>query len=344
MRVSKAVSPGAAAGLLLLASAAPLSPAWANDSTAELAAGGLVLKKTANIVMKSEDLFISTETVRVAYRFLNTSKADITTTVAFPMPNLEINGYDDMIAIPNDDPQNFLGFSVTVEGQPVATRVEQKAFAKGVDRSAYLTALGVPLAAQSETTNAVIDSLPQDKKDSLVAQGLAVVDEYDQGQGMQKHWRATWTVKTTFYWTQTFPAGREISVLHHYQPSVGASAGSMFGSPWSKGTADFAAYKRRYCADAGFLAAVDKAAKAAGPEAYPYWEKRIGYVLKTGGNWAGPIGDFHLTLDKGSPENLISLCVSGIAKTGPTRFEVHKTGFVPDRDLDILILLPVKAE
>lgn len=339
MRYSKAISLGAAAGLLLLT-----SPVLANDSTAELAAGGLVLKKTANIVMKSEDLFISTEEVRVAYRFLNTSKADIVTTVAFPMPDLEVNGIDDMIAIPNDDPQNFLGFSVTVDGQPVATRVEQKAYAGGVDRSAYLTALGIPLAAQTEAANAAIDALPQAKKDELVKLGLAAIDEFDQGQGWEKHWRASWTVKTTFYWTQTFPAGREISVLHRYQPSVGASAGSMFGSPWSKGTPELAADKRRYCADASFLAAVDRAAKAAGGESSPFWEKRIGYVLKTGGNWAGPIGDFHLTLDKGSPENLISLCINGIAKTGPTRFEVRKTNFMPDRDLDILILLPVEPQ
>lgn len=339
MRISKAISLGAAAGLLLLA-----STALANDSTAELAAGGLVLKKTANIVMKSEDLFISTEEVRVAYRFLNTSSADITTTVAFPMPDLEINGYDDMIAIPTEDPQNILGFTVTVDGAPVNTTVEQKAISNGVDRSAYLKSLGVPLAAQSEATNDVIDALPQDKKDALVKMGLAVLDEYDAGKGMEKHWRATWTVKTTFYWTQTFPAGREIAVLHRYKPSVGASAGSMFGSPYAKGTAEFAAYKRRYCADSGLLAAVDKAAKAVGPEGYPYWEQRVGYVLKTGGNWAGPIGDFHLTIDKGSSENLISLCVTGIKKTGPTRFEVHKTNFTPDRDLDILILLPVKQE
>lgn len=333
MRVSKAISLGAAAGLLLLGPAA-----LANDSTAELAAGGLVLKKTANIVMKSEDLYISTEEVRVAYRFVNTSKADIVTTVAFPMPDLEINGIDDMISIPTEDPRNILGFTVTVDGKPVKTTVEQKAFSKGVDRSAYLTALGIPLAAQTDAANKAIDALPQAKKDELVKLGLAAIDEFDAGQGWEKHWRASWTVKTTFYWTQTFPAGKEIAVLHRYKPSVGASAGSVMGSQWSKGTPELAAYKKRYCMDQKFIAAVDWRAKAA--ESDPFWEQRIGYVLKTGRSWAGPIGDFHLTLDKGDPRNLISLCITGIVKTGPTRFEVRKKAFTPDRDLDILILLP----
>jgi hypothetical protein len=39
--------------------------ALANDSSAELATGGLVLKKSADIEMRSEDLFISTNEIRV---------------------------------------------------------------------------------------------------------------------------------------------------------------------------------------------------------------------------------------------------------------------------------------
>jgi len=50
-------------------------PALANDSTAELAAGGLVLTRTDAIEMRSEDLFISEEAVQVRYVFVNTSGA-----------------------------------------------------------------------------------------------------------------------------------------------------------------------------------------------------------------------------------------------------------------------------
>ena len=42
-------------GVLLLAT----GPVYANDSTAELATGGLVFTKTADIEMRSEDLSIS---------------------------------------------------------------------------------------------------------------------------------------------------------------------------------------------------------------------------------------------------------------------------------------------
>ena len=60
------------AGALAIALAtAPM--AGANDSSAELSTGGLVLTKHPDIEMRSEDLFISAKQVRVRYRFANTS-------------------------------------------------------------------------------------------------------------------------------------------------------------------------------------------------------------------------------------------------------------------------------
>jgi hypothetical protein len=45
-----------------------------------------------------------------------------------------------------------------------------------------------------------------------------------------------------------------------------------------------------------------------------------------------------LVVDKGEPDNLVSFCGEGVTKIGPTTFEMVKTDFWPDRDLDILIL------
>ena len=90
------------------------APAGANDSTAELAAGGLVLRQSRNIEMQSEDLYISPTAVRVTYRFRNTSSAPISTVVAFPMPDITVAGPDENISVPNPDRTNFLNFATTV--------------------------------------------------------------------------------------------------------------------------------------------------------------------------------------------------------------------------------------
>src|SRR5690606_19005242 len=113
---------------LLFAAAGPAAPALANDSTAELAAGGLVYVLNENIEMQSEDLAISMEEVRVRYTFENHADHDITTLVAFPMPDIQ-GSIDFMVSIPVDDPVNFLGFKTQVDGKPVEPMVQQRASA-----------------------------------------------------------------------------------------------------------------------------------------------------------------------------------------------------------------------
>lgn len=328
--------------LLAAALAAVLvAPAMANDTTAELAAGGLVLTKTDAIEMKSEDLYVSTEAVRVTYRFLNTSGKDVTTRVAFPMPDVGGPEFQYRItAIPNPtDGANVLDFKTVVDGKPVKMEVEQKAFVKGVDRTAWLTKRGVPLAVYLPGIGAKLDALSKSDKAEALALGLVGMEEYEDDKGvLQRHLHPAWTVKTTFHWEQTFPAGRELVVQHSYRPAAGGSAGTIIGQQGFGATDEWREVQKRYCVDTVFLDAV---VRIKGKLDYPpFSEARIAYVLKTGGNWAKPIGDFRLVVDKGSPKNLVSFCATDTKKIGPTQFEIRKTNWTPPRDLNVLILIP----
>jgi len=309
--------------------------AGANDSTAGLTNGGLVLTKSADIEMRSEKLFISDKQVRVDYQFLNTSPKDVTVTVAFPMPDITVEGMDDNIAVPNPDSPNILGFKTLVDGRPVNAQVEQKVISNGVDRTALLRSLGVPLSPFSQNTGKVLVKLPQATKDQLVKLGLAMA--YDDGDGHEM--QPTWTLKTTYYWTQTFPAGQTLAVHHEYTPSVGSSAGSMWGTKGAEKEDGYAAQKAKYCVDDSFLAAIHRSMPA-GDENSPYQEERIDYILVSGANWKAPIGDFQMTIDKGAANRLISFCGDGVTKTSPTQFQVHHANFTPAKDVAVLILLP----
>jgi hypothetical protein len=64
----------------------------------------------------------------------------------------------------------------------------------------------------------------------------------------------------------------------------------------------------------------------------------IGYVLKTGANWKGPIGDFRLVVDKSKPDSLVSFCTEGVKKISPPQFEVRHANFTPTEDLKIPII------
>ena len=72
-------------------------------------------------------------------------------------------------------------------------------------------------------------------------------------------------------------------------------------------------------------------------------ENWISYILTTGGNWYGSIKKFTLIVDKGEEDNFVSFCGENVKKTGPTTFEMTKSDFYPDRELDILLLVPTQA-
>lgn len=327
--------------LLSMLFTAPAGPALANDSTAELAAGGLVYVTTEAIAMTSEDLFISMDEVRVRYTFENKSNRDVTTLVAFPMPDIK-GSLDFMEAVPVDDPVNFLGFRTTVDGKPVEAKVQQRVSALGIDQTEFLTGLGIPLAPQLDATRAALDKLPQDQWQGLIDRGIAIPDEFDAGKGWEKHLAPNWLLSTAYYWEQVFPAGKTLIVEHRYRPSVGMTAGTSVTQP-EFGTSDWdKQYKNRFCIEDSFIKGARKAAAGRAEDDY-LMEFRIEYILKTAANWAGAIDRFHVTIDKGKPGNLVSFCGTGVKKTGPTTFEMSAENFYPERDLDILILAGAKS-
>jgi hypothetical protein len=311
-----------------LAAIAP--SALANDSSAEIGTGGLVFVKNPDVEMLSEDLYISTTEIGVRYRFLNKSNTDITTFVAFPLPDIAL-GDDDApdLTIPTDDPVNLFGFTTTVEGQRVHANVEQKAYVLGRDQTEILTRLRIPLAPHLENTRRAVARLPAADKDELKRLGLVKDDDDSE--------KPLWTLRTSFYWQQLFPASRETIIEHRYKPSVGNSAGTSVGSREFQRSEYFREYQRKYCMEPSFLRSVERTTNGSlGSSAFQ--EYRIEYILKTGANWSGPIKDFRVVVDKGKTTNIVSFCGDQVQKIGPTQFEMRAKNFVPYTDFYVLIL------
>jgi len=291
-----------------LAALALAVPAAANDSTAERVAGGLVLTRSADIDMVSEDLFISAAEVRVRYVFRNRSDKPIESEIAFPMPDRDLGEERQMdVAYPT-------GFRTEVVGRPRIMWKDRRAMLGSVDHTSRLFKLRLPLDADSEA----LDKLSAADKAELVRLGLAEVEEYDSGKGWQRHLAPMWTLKEIYGWTETFPPGRDVVIEHRYVPGVGGSVDAALGFPEFRAGPEGKAMIRDYCVDAAFLAGLDRLRRRS--MATP--EQRIGYVLTTGGNWRSPIGRFRLVVDKGKAENLVSFCGEGVRKISPTRFEI----------------------
>lgn len=300
--------------------------AWANDSTAALGAGGIVLTQSADIRMATEDLYVSSDEIRVKYSFVNEAGAPITTRVAFPLPEADLEALTETdVGWQTEDMDNVVDFHVTVDGHAVTPVLERKAFLKGVDVTDVLTRLGVPVSPQANRVLAIVNGLPKAKKQELTTRKLIT--------GTEDWTQLLWVVKNTYHWQQTFPSDRPLKVEHRYKPVLGGH----FVSP--QPLAD-EGYRRMFCIDDATRKGIETRIRQQGKkdQSTILSASVIDYVLTTGKNWKGPIGKFKLTLNKGRKDNIISFCMDGVKKTGPTTFTVEKRDFEPDSDLKVLIV------
>jgi len=164
-----------------------------------------------------------------------------------------------------------------------------------------------------------------------MARGIAQYDEYDNVYPQ-------WLDRTAFHWDQVFPAGKTVIVEHRYKPV----AGQFFVSKYSLAPSNDEL--KPYCVDDPTRAALWKRIKERStkggeePDDGLLMATAVDYILTTANNWRGPIGKFRLTIDKGDPADLLTLCIDGIKKTGPTTFVLEAENYVPKADLRVLII------
>ncbi len=279
------------------------APVYANDSVARVGAGGLVLEKTDDIEMVSEVLEISTEKVKVTYRFLNVSNHDIETTVAFPMPAFDYESHED-----NQRP--LKSFQMFVDGKEVQVKQNRVFLIDNVDVTERLRKIGL-------TDDQIFDTSSQcllENTDCLLTETQKSEIAHIQGEN--------WQIKETVYWSQIFPAGREIEVVHEYKPFSGGRQSG--GIPIKEGCVDDRTLKRitRDLADKGPGRLLD-----------------VEYFLGTGRNWRGPIKNFKLILRKLAADDVVSLCFPGTpVRTSPVTIEFLHKDFVPQDKLVVYFL------
>ncbi len=319
---------------LSLSLALPL-PAAANDSASAIGIGGLVLTRSAAISMDAEDLYLSRDEVRVRYRFTNRSDKDVETLVSFPVPDLPGGVAEDLGDRDLPDYRE-LQFRTTVDGKPVKLDYVERVEVGGRDVTRRLAQLGWPARwnlIDYDRQLAFLDTMSEADKQAYVREGLLRRSaEHDM-------LLPAWNLVTYVTRKQVFPAGKTVEVTHRYVPLAGGSVGGGLDPEYRKESDFFAHHVKHFCLDPAFMAAFDRR-HGTGPQEkrLPYMEHWLHYILSSGANWRGPIGDFRLVVDKGKPDNLVSFCMDGVRKISPTQFEVRKRGFEPKSDIHVLIV------
>ena len=291
----------------------------ANDSTGYVSTGGVQYLKNNNIQMYSEDLFISKNQIKVDYQFKNLTNKDISETVLFPLPPIE-NFFESDFA---DTEKLLNSFKVQVNGkniQPemhVRTFIQKDEHSKPIDATELFKQCGF---TQTEMLN------PWNRKTyeyEIFENKLRRCPNVQLKNLLPKSQSEAivWSSQVIYSWQQSFKASSLTRVQHQYAPLVGGSV-SLYPAEDEKS----------YCMDGNFKAGLKKAKSQHAPYS------ALGYILKTGANWAKPIEHFKLTVERDTDE-LVSFCWAGkVTKMSPTRFQMLEKNFLPKQDLEIIFV------
>ncbi len=310
--------------LMILATA----PLRAGDGAASIAMGGLVvMNREPRITMAKEVLQISVSEVIVDYDFRNDSDEDITTTVAFPIPD-----YDHDLARESRgaSQRGFDDFLLRIDGAETRYSVEARAFLKDTEYTHLLTTMHVDIASFGHAPEAdhsldILRLAPAQRKE---LENLGLIDP-DGGEPL-------WKVKKKYYWQQTFPAHKTVHISHEYSPIVGSSNSIKYGMGPSP-EAYSAKELKSFCIDGRLHAILQSVADSRDQNAsYLY----VDFILTTANTWKTPIEDFTLIVErkrrKDSRGDYASFCWDGpVTKIDADHFSAHAINLVPTTELRV---------
>lgn len=295
----------------------------ANETAAGIGASGIYFKDEKNISIEKEDLHISIsqDKVEITYLFKNHSDKNITTIIAFPVPDYE---YDLTAFGDQDSWRDFHDFTVEVNGQKTAYQVEARAWLNGKDYSQLITKMGISIKDFGErgrrtTFHSLFNKLTEKDKKTLIDRKLVL---FEGGAAFP-----AWIVSLKYYWKQTFPANRTISIRHTYSPHNGYDVFS----------------KKYHLKDA---CVTDEIAQWLRNSTYTKIQY-VKYILVTANNWKQPIKNFHLIVDEprlqNDPHWRMSICFDHkLTQTSYNRYEASITDYIPEKNLAAYLFIRMK--
>jgi len=304
----------------------------ADDGAASIAAGGIVvMKKEPRITMAKEVLRISFQKVIVDYDFRNDSNEDITTEVAFPIPDYD-NDLDRSGRV-----AAFDDFQLMIDGKPAHFDVEARAFLKGMEYTPLLNSMHVDIASFGHATRndryPDIEKLTAEQKKRLVDAGLI---DSDDGEML-------WSVRKKYYWRQTFPAHKPVHVRHEYSPISGNENSVAYGMGPNPDKY-LAKEIKSFCLEGGLNTMLQDIADGKSNDKKA-WYGYVDFILTTANTWKTPIEDFTLIVERPHWKNYkgesdlgdyVSFCWDGpVKRMDADHFSAHIENLVPAKELRI---------
>jgi hypothetical protein len=183
---------------------------------APLAVGTLQMASNADLVIEKIDVAVTIEQVAISYALRNKGSEDLSLAASLTLPSLQTAADSGEIwRLPAATPENPVGLTVAVNGAPIATRAEVKAYALGIDRQAEIKAAHLPLLPFASDMNKAIGGLSPRSLAELSAMGI--VSPRDPEHPARKI-SPDWTLEVVHSWRQALPAGKTTILAVKYAP------------------------------------------------------------------------------------------------------------------------------
>ena len=284
----------------------------ADDSIAAIGAGGIELLQSDDIRMEEQDLFLTRDKVRTRFLFRNESDVDITSLVAFVMPDIQPEDLMKRDTIPL---ANMLNFTVESNGRKVTPDYDLRAILNDKDITEQLEKLKI---RPEDITRYVSSGFAPVQQDELKKIG-ALHAFFDNVPG--------WNTRFRIYWEQQFPAGAQVEIYHEYKPFLGTENISP------ETITEVSAFTEAFCMTNAQKRQAAELLQQPGVRAYD-----LEYTLSTGSNWKGSIERLAITVEKKAADDVIATCLPGLTPESPMSYGVSHRHKKPTEDIRVLFI------
>ncbi len=303
-------------------------------------ANGVVVRDERNIQIEREDLYIRSNRIEVSYTFRNVSDKDISSMVAFPIPLHQYRARGDMPW--HIDYPIHSDFKIEVNGVPQNYEEYTRGLIKGKDYTDTLNRLNISIKDFNQSRwGGPFDRKFYEQTEAvqkkLTDMGVVEFEEPIEGE---QYARPAWSVETTYFWRQVFPARSAVQVKLSYKPNR-----SYTQNPeQDKVTINRNKSINPRTADLSEILCLNDELKK--------WEKKrktrmftsvVDYTLTTANHWKKPIKEFHLIIEadtRRAHNERVSTCFehAQLKKITDYRYEATINNFEPKDEIGAYFL------
>jgi Domain of unknown function (DUF4424) len=181
-----------------------------------LVVGPLQIASDVNLAVEGASVSVAVDNVVYTYQLKNNAQAELVLFASVAMPVLAASADgSETWALPLSNPENPVSLIVAADGAPIATKVDTRASALGVDRLGEIRAAHLPLVPFDPEIDKAVAALTPEAVDKLAALGILSPRDPKQPSATVV---ADWSLEVVHSWQQGLEPGKTTRLTVSFKP------------------------------------------------------------------------------------------------------------------------------